>query len=164
MEMRHNIEELLMMHNGYYRSAIVQPTRALSTLIAFLAFFLTSCGDGNGIPPQLMSLEVDEASGSMFPDFDAKTGHYGVRCDSSDIMQVTAVANSLTHELYVDGRIRGLGIATFEVVNPEDGRDIVIEVSQGSSAKSYTLHCIPLDVPNIDISVSTSDVSDGLLF
>ncbi|MEL7186878.1 MAG: aryl-sulfate sulfotransferase, partial [Pseudomonadota bacterium] len=54
--------------------------------------------------------------------------------------------------------------ATFEVANPEDGRDIVIQVSQGSGAKRYTLHCIPLDVPDMDISVSTSEVSDGLLF
>jgi len=140
----------------------MQPTLASLTLILILGISLSSCG--NGAPPQLTSLKVDGASGLMLPSFEAETKHYGVRCDSSDVLEVTAVANGPRQELTVDGDLKARGTLVFEVANPLEGQDIVIEVSHGATTQMYTLHCIPLDVPGIEILVSTADVSDGLLF
>ncbi len=142
--------------------ALLSRTRLV--LITLLPFFLTSCGDGDDISPRLESLVIVGASGTMFPVFDSEIRHYGVRCDSSDVLQITAEAAGQWQEIYADDRLRARGSLGFEVVNPAEDQDIVVTVSRGGRAERYTLHCIPNDVPAIEVLVSTADASDGLLF
>ena len=134
-------------------------------LIGLLVFLVTGCSDHDGVGfPGLRSLAVAGASGSMFPTFDTKIRHYGIRCESSDVLQIRAAAVGSGQEISVAGGIRGRGELNFEIANPEVGQDVVLEVFEGNRTANYTLHCIPGDVPNIEISVSTPDASAGLLF
>ena len=100
----------------------------------------------------------------MFPAFDSGVTHYGIRCDSTDVLQISAAAASPWHKLYVDNRPRAWGLLKFVVANPAGDQDIVISVSQGSQVSSYTLHCIASDVPDIEVRVSTPESGEGLLY
>lgn len=134
------------------------------SLTCLTIFLLSACGNDDADLPGLRSLEVVGASGTMFPAFDSKTTHYGVRCDSSDVLQVTAKATNQFQTVAADGFLGSLAELSFEVANPDDAEDIAVTVSSGGLSEVYTLHCIASDVPDTGITVATQEASDGLLF
>lgn len=143
---------------------MVTLVRRHAAVLSILVGILSGCGDEDRELPALASLEVSGGSDFLFPEFDSEIRHYGIRCESSNLLRLTATAASPRQKLLVDGSVSARGHLDFEVDGPSPDQDIVIEATQSGRTATYTVHCIPLDVPDIDISVSTPKVSRGLLF
>ena len=125
---------------------------------------------GPALPaPALVSLQVDGAVDTMYPEFAAGVKHYAVRCDNPSSLDVTArtardgVRMTLLRDDPTQTTVSLTGVLNAQQVDVSDDHDVAIELSDSHGTSVYVVHCIPADFPQISIT-STSSASGGLLF
>ena len=112
---------------------------------------------------ELSALTVTGGVGSMYPVFNPRTYHYAIRCRDATTLRVQATARDTSHQLTLNN-IPVPGTALDNNVIVDSDQDVAIELSDGGTAVTYVVHCIPATFPNITIVKKQAGVSDGLLF
>ena len=122
--------------------------------------------DNDVEPLQLSSLEVT-GGGSMYPEFDADTYHYGATCNGNTTLRVQAAAKrsgaSLTL-LAADpvDNLQAVGSLDVEV-SAHAHLDVAIELSDAGETAMYLVHCRPADFTGVKVLKKLDDASEGLL-
>ena len=120
------------------------------------------------VPLELQSLTITGVSGSPYPAFAAGVLHYAVRCGSSTTLRVQAQsrrAGAGVTLLRADSTANQSATGSLDAwVTVSGDHDVAIRLSDGGATKTYVVHCIPDDFPDVTILKKTASVSDGLLF
>lgn len=136
---------------------------SLSTL-AFMTILVAACDSSSVIPPGIETLSVSVGNESMFPSYNADTRQYAVRCGVSEVFRISLKAAGPNQVISVNGFVGAVGKLETQFQTPTDDQDYVFKVSRGGDSESYTVHCIPANTPDIEISFSNSGASQDPLY
>lgn len=136
---------------------------SIAVLLSLTSLMFGCNSSSDGPPPVLTALTVQGSATAMYPQFNEKIRHYGVRCKPSDVLMLTATAENSFIQVSIDGRPPEPGSATIELVNPSPNQDIVVETSRGNSLEQYTLHCLADDFPEIEVLRADPEASADLM-
>ncbi len=119
------------------------------------------------VPLELQSLTVTGGSGSPYPAFAAGVLHYAVRCGASTTLRVQAQsrrAGAGVTLLRADSTANQSATGSLDAsVTVSGAHDVAVQLSDGGATKTYVVHCIPDDFPDVTILKKTASVTDGLL-
>ena len=141
---------------------------AAIALLVVPAAAATSCFS-SPTRPTLSSLQVSatgaesETPVRMTPEFSPEIFHYAVRCGDPETLSVSAAAPPGIAAAMLDGVSAPLPLEDHEV-SSQPGRATTLEVRDGGSSATYTVHCVSLDFPPQVMTVSRAPRRpDGLL-
>ena len=119
------------------------------------------------VPLELQSLTVTGGNGSPYPAFAAGVLHYAVRCGASTTLRVQAQsrrAGAGVTLLRADSTANQSATGSLDAsVTVNGDHDVAIRLSDGGATKTYVVHCIPDDFPDVTILKKTASVTEGLL-
>lgn len=125
---------------------------------------VSACESDSNFAPRLAALTVVGGSDVLYPNFKPDVFNYAVTCRGMDKLTVSARAGSPREFVSIDGATARLSTSQSEISNPDQDQDIQIEVIRGGLSKRYTVHCIPEDLPQIDVLHAEEGVSPNLLY
>ena len=102
----------------------------------------------------LARLGVDDAQQRrIYPRFHPDIGHYALRCSDDDTLRLSMSAQSPTARVAVDARAGS--VTQLAVSGLDIHSDIVVKVTDNGLSRSYVLHCLPHDFPEVTVLDAT---------
>ena len=137
---------------------------ALGAVCASLIAVACSAPAGTVEHGRLTALRVTGVGDEdLRPAFDPGVLHYAVRCADGTTLQVTAEAQDADAALTLlhDGRTATGAVQASITVDSD--HDVAIEVRYRQAVRTYHVHCVPPEFPDIEVRKRTAAVTDGLL-
>jgi hypothetical protein len=100
----------------------------------------------------------------MYPGFRPEILDYAVACSSTDRLSIVATARETDSAVSISGGAAGTGSSRREISNLTSELDVPIDVVQADRSKRYTLHCVPVDLPEVQILHAAAGVGGGLIY
>ena len=102
----------------------------------------------------------------MFPPFAADTLHYGIRCDETEVLSISATPHPETATVQVSGGGGGIetrGEVLGEEIFLKHDEALGVSVRDGDRARSYVIHCIPHSFPMVRVAAESRPEAEGFL-
>ena len=144
----------------------------LATVIGFRALGVLFAGVAAGLvwwaaPVRGREVSVTGGAGEMVPSFAEDVRHYAVRCEPLETLRVTAVLDAA-----VDGAVRVLlngepvgeaGHGLPVLLADDEALTVAFQPPGAVEATTYTVHCVPLDFPEVKVVRKVAGRGRGLL-
>ncbi len=144
-----------------------------SGALPFLAAaFAPGCGTDSPAPPPpppppiLENLEIagPDSSKPLVPAFAPEIRHYAVRCAERETLSVTAAAAPANDIEPATLALNGAPLPDGRAeVSLRDDQDLAVEIRRGAASTTYAVHCVPLDLPEVEVVTVGPGPADGLL-
>jgi hypothetical protein len=137
--------------------------RSSYLLLLFLPLILAGCDGADVSKGALTSLTLSGGGGTFYPTFDPNVHNYAADCGEGGPVTLTVGSNIARSQILINGEVAGFGGATKTLAGLSSDKDLLVELVIGARRDSYAIHCLPADLPTIDVLSKQDGVSEDLL-
>ena len=135
--------------------------RSTNVYFLILTLILSAC-DGED-RSQVTSISLSGTNGTFYPAFHPDLRHYAADCAVGGSLTLSVGSNSPRSRILINGEMAGRGTVTETLPGVSGENDLLIELAVGTRRESYVIHCLPGDLPTIEVLSKQNGVSDDLL-